>query len=809
MKLNYISFKNNSSLIEQLKNNSLAKSTAPALNTENSVKQEKQNNNRNYCLYSIGLASVALGLLAVYKRKNIAKFFQSFSGNSAEKTLLKERNIANKSTITQVGEQIEKDLQETVQQTKQAETLSEKITETVEKNIEVDWKSIFEDNDFVKTITTDNAKEAPKQVFASNLCSVLGAKTQEFKLLGNAWTPKGMEIRVFGALKSLEDDASLYQEISKNFAADAYISNRNVLKSCRLDKNNNIVRFDFTETLGYKADGERNYFGRVVEELSDFFNPEKYPENAKIYANMTREDLIKSLEKIVNTDSKNLQSYSVTSVLTNQGELAEQKLMDILLGRKNFVAEFLAQAKSTQQENLDMKTYTELLKINTIKNLIKNTNEYSVIKDLQHSIGNIKDEQISNELKSLIESRVAELTCDSANNISMYGVEKILEKYVDGFKFSESEAAELKEIYGSYAGTIMRAIADGLDSSRLKEITQIINMNEGKYLDFWKNNPEKMVMYINSQTTTANQLEKFSPNAWDFVIKNFKLLCERDFNKDAIDAITSYSGFSGYDQINGILRSNYKIDDVVKKITNSVFKCFDGKTNLKNEITPLNFIVKRLYIGKDMEQKKQNSEFMRDKLKEISDLLADKNSVAYEEQLINLLKELQCFINKIAKENGYYDKIDVLKNYATVSSKEDSGLILNRTETILGLDTLQYKGESIAALMGKFRGNSFVKDEIADYLTNTQPLLYQPGFLSTSISPYKTLDGNVKWRLKLGENVRYNYISDIDHIFGNASDGTEAEVLINPGHVIKITKALNWRDELRLFGEILPPDVSV
>ena len=59
-------------------------------------------------------------------------------------------------------------------------------------------------------------------------------------------------------------------------------------------------------------------------------------------------------------------------------------------------------------------------------------------------------------------------------------------------------------------------------------------------------------------------------------------------------------------------------------------------------------------------------------------------------------------------------------------------------------------------------------------------------------------------KLKLGENVKYNYISDIDHILGNTGESTEAEVLINPGHFIKISDIKKAGNKLYLYGEILP-----
>ena len=813
MKTRQLSFKNNPSLLERL--NSATKTLPAASNMPVSKREQSphavNNSKRKYAAYTFGALVLGGVSFAAFKGKNLAglfeNFFKNLFKNSAEKYRLKEKNATFPKAASELDKQIEVTLKETQEQALYVKKLTEEVLTAAKKEIEVNWKTAFENNDFVNAITTDNAYEAQRQVIATRLYSVLNIRTHDFKLLGSSRNPHGMYIQVFGSLKNTGEDVSCCKKISEDFAADAFAANRDVLNSCRLDKYNNIVRFDLTETLGYKKDGEKNYFGTVVEELSDFFDPEKFPENAKLYADFTRDDLIKSLEKFTKIGNKELKSYSVTDAMTDCGEFCEKQLCDIFLRRKNFISEFLAQAKNTPQNNEDMKTYTQHLKINTIKNLIKKSNDYATINDLRQSIyntDNIHDPQTVKELKTLVDNKIHELSSTVDGKLSMFNVERLLQKYTRGNGLDEKENAKLNEKYGSYAGHIKRAINSAIDSAQIKEITQIVNMNDGKYIEFWENNPEKMALYINSQTTTAGQLKNFSPESWDFVIKNFKQLCENVFDKEAIDAAVYYAGMSGYDRINGILRCNYKADKLIKKLATEPFDSEAGMINFKNELEPLKYIINRLYIGKDFEQQCQNKQFALNLLDNILTMPDTPNNTAYKEQISDSLNKLKDFVNKIASECGLDKKIEALKNHASVSSKEDSRLILNRTESIFGLDSLEYNEETAASFLNRFNDNPFMKRKFVVYLNETQPVVYQPGFISTSIAPYKTLDGNVKWTLSLGENVKYNYINDIDHIFGNAGDGTEAEVLINPGHFIKITNAVNLGNELRLFGEILP-----
>lgn len=813
MKTRQLSFKNNPSLLERL--NSATK-TMPAASNVPVSKQEQRppavnNSKRKYAAYTFGALVLGGVSFAAFKGKKLAglfeNFFKNLFKNSAEKYRLKEKSTISPKNVSDTDKQIEATLKEVQEQALYVKNLTKEVLAAAKKEIEVNWKTAFENNDFVNAITTDNAYEAQRQVIAARLYSVLNIRTHDFKLLGSSRNPHGMYIQVFGSLKNTGEDVSCCKKISEDFAADAFAANRDVLNSCRLDKYNNIVRFDLTETLGYKKDGEKNYFGTVVEELSDFFDPEKFPENAKLYADFTRDDLIKSLEKFTKIGNKELKSYSVTDAMTDCGEFCEKQLCDIFLRRKNFISEFLAQAKNTPQNNEDMKTYTQHLKINTIKNLIKKSNDYATINDLRQSIyntDNIHDLQTVKELKTLVDNKIHELSSTVDGELSMFNVERLLQKYTRGNGLDEKENAKLNEKYGSYAGHIKRAINSAIDSAQIKEITQIVNMNDGKYIEFWENNPEKMALYINSQTTTAGQLKNFSPESWDFVIKNFKQLCENVFDKEAIDAAVYYAGMSGYDRINGILRCNYKADKLIKKLATEPFDSEAGMINFKNELEPLKYIINRLYIGKDFEQQCQNKQFALNLLDNILTMPDTPNNTAYKEQISDSLNKLKDFVNKIASECGLDKKIEALKNHASVSSKEDSRLILNRTESIFGLDSLEYNEETAASFLNRYSDNPVMKRKFVAYLNEAQPVVYQPGFISTSIAPYKTLDGNVKWTLTPGENVKYNYINDIDHIFGNAGDGTEAEVLINPGHFIKITNAVNLGNELRLFGEILP-----
>ena len=808
MKITHITFKSSPTLVEQLKNNVDNRQNIHKSEPHVIAKKSQSKNGfkkRKYAVYAAGTIVAAGGVFAFVKRKNIFEFFKKlFNLRSGYTTqALKPDNIDTSHDLTPIGKQIEKNLQEVREKAQILKDLQAKSAQQAENSVpQTNLATAFENNEVIKKVVIKDPVKSPQHIFVSRVYEKLKTNVQEFK--STDYTEASvMEVEVAGALKNIGEDESLYKTISLDFGADALVANRDILKSCRIDKDKRILRFDLSQTLGSKADKTKEYFGTVVEELSDFFNAEKYPDNAKVYSLMLRDDLIKSLQKITANPKSDFNSYSLISGLSKTGDTSAVGYRDILRRRRNFLTEFLNQLQNTPQNELSMAEYTRLVKINTIKAFIDKAESLALIKDLQQSIKNIDDANLSQELQTLLDKKISALTSDHGLKITQYMTDLIFEKYKNGYPLTDVERNTLKEKYGSYAGRIEYALKQNLDDIKLFKIFKIMSQNNGKYFDFWKNNPDKMILYINSKAVSDGQLYKFGDKEWDFVIKNFKTFCERDFDKKTIDALLSYSGLSGYDQINGYLRSNYKIDSLLEKLNNINKFGIQDALSLKEEIFPLKFIVSRFYMGKGFEECGQNSKVMNGIINDILNILESKNAPAEKEKIVDSLKNLKAFINKIAQENGYVKKIELIENYATTSAKEDKSIVLKRIETDMGLDTLRYNGESLATYLSN-RNLDSLPQRVLDYLNETKPVIYQPGFLSTSISPYETLAGNVKMKLKLGANVKYNYISDIDHILGNTGESTEAEVLINPGHFIKISDIKKAGNKLYLYGEILP-----
>lgn len=206
-------------------------------------------------------------------------------------------------------------------------------------------------------------------------------------------------------------------------------------------------------------------------------------------------------------------------------------------------------------------------------------------------------------------------------------------------------------------------------------------------------------------------------------------------------------------------------------------------------------------MGKTLEDKRSNFEVISNKISNLDPCL--KNGANTEEFKVELTK-LKEFINKIFTENGYNKQISDMEAIAVHSTPETQTLKLVRNETSDCFEQFMLGNEKLSELMLKVMENPELKSKILDYFNKSQPALYCPSFISTSIFPYETLAGNVKWYLRLGKDVKYAYISDLTHLFHHRSSDTEAELLVFPGHKINI-KSADYRDsKWRIKGEIVP-----
>jgi len=784
MPIQKVSFQNNLIAKQTQQQQNVTVSPVAAKSIEDTVEiatKKKENKALKYTLIGIGaLLSVAM----IIKRKNIAAFFKKSSGSIEKPTIMPKEPLPIKPPITE---------------TPITETPPEIITEPSL----IKPKYVIDELRGIVTKTVED-EQAQKEVYASKIYELIGVKTSETKFIGgdmNYIKPTGIESKFIDGLKDLSDEElSSHPDICKAFGPDIFLANKNILKSCKLDKNNNLIRVDLSNTLGLDSDGSQHHFGVVVDELSDFLNPEKHPQNSKIYSALTRENLISSLEKICSVTSKDI-SYKHSLTLNESSNILNRtKYYDTLVARKKFLKTALEIAKTTEQDTLSIFEYLEKIKNKATINIIEEAKHYNTLKNIEHSIDNIEDKQNKEMLSSLLEKRIKYLTTENKkpNEISEFEVGEIFEKFTHkAHKLSDEEITKIKEQYGIFAPNY---IQKPLSTKDIKNITTIINKNNGKYLEFWKKNPEKMLMYVKANEKIGEQLAAYDDAAWDTVIGAYKSFCENPDLK-LMEALSDYGGFGKYDNINASLRFNGEIDEILKSLERKVnIETINLNLSRMNHFTDKMYVRNGLHGGgeetKDLISKKLNS--LIEKVKEGNE--TDINFIK------NELQDLKKQMNSLASEAKFTNTINTITQRPIISNDIEANLKLGRNETSDCFSSLLMDGENLAKLMVDARENPELQDKIIKYFGNQNPSLIQPGFLSTSISPYSSLSGNIKWDLKLGKNVKYSYVSDLACISGRDSGNGEAEILIHPGHKIKILNAKFENLKWKLTGIILPTE---
>ncbi|MEI3254755.1 MAG: hypothetical protein V8R83_05555 [Candidatus Gastranaerophilaceae bacterium] len=593
-------------------------------------------------------------------------------------------------------------------------------------------QKIIEIGSFEKYYLKLDGEKSRKEVCASKLYELLDVKVAKMDLLGDFYETKGVKSAFIENLQRIKpENTAAIKEISQNFGADVLLSNKNILNSCRIDEKNNVIRVNLIDTLGVRRDGTPEYFGAVVNEVAEFFNPRIYPENASVYSSMTREDLIKTLKKVtsikISDDTKGLQ------VLRSNAEVLNSlKYKDELHSRISFLRKVVNIAEKIEQGSMPIAEYAEKIKNEAIKETISSANHFSTLKNIEYSIGRIENKEVQAELTNLLKQRIKTLTSQENKKMTQYEIGELLEKYIaHPYEPTSEERDNLVSKFGKdYANQYLARLKTTINYDKINNLMRVINKNDGKYVDFWRNNPDKMAVYINSKTVSANQLMNFDDTAWDVVIGQFKTLFERPINKDILDSINLYSGLSGYDQINGMLRFNYQAQRILDSINEKALPVDSEITRLKTEINSLKQITCRLYMGKTLEDKRSNFEVISNKISNLDPCL--KNGANTEEFKVELTK-LKEFINKIFTENGYNKQISDMEAIAVHSTPETQTLKLVRNETSDCFEQFMLGNEKLSELMLKVMENPSLRVKFLIILTNHNPHfivhhLFQPQY---------------------------------------------------------------------------------
>ena len=195
---------------------------------------------------------------------------------------------------------------------------------------------------------TGNGQQNITEHVSSQLYRAAGIDTPEMNLVAgpgfdntisveNCW----IKSKAIAELQPIHTNTKAAYE---GFAVDAWLANWDAVCSGNtLIKNGTAVRVDFGGTLNFRARGANKKFGNEVPELSTLLDPNINPESASVFRDMTKDDLIKSLERVQSVTNDDIQQiYQTVKTYMNP------EIFTTIQNRKTYLSYILNEAKKME-----------------------------------------------------------------------------------------------------------------------------------------------------------------------------------------------------------------------------------------------------------------------------------------------------------------------------------------------------------------------------------------------------------------------------------------------------------------------------
>ena len=323
---------------------------------------------------------------------------------------------------------------------------------------------------------------------------------------------------------------------------------------------------------------------------------------------------------------------------------------------------------------------------------------------------------------------------------------------------------------------------------KINLMTDIANKNNGKHLNFWHSHPEILLAYINSNQFAPYQINNFSDKTWDIMITSLEKVFNSSNAEKNILAILRYSNNNAYRAINTMLRLKPIFKNYKKESSE-----LSHKTLTQYYENIYNILNNEMSIISD---NNKEEEFIKDSIKNILKYLKnDDNDIQVSTTF--LTKILDSSIKKIEQfwnDKNFEDTVETLKKLMFKVNDCGDEVHLLRTCQLKELDGLKINGIELHKNLTK----DDLTPDIINKINKNMSTVTQKSFLSTSIYPHIYMDQPVNFSLTLDNNVECLYLSDIISIINNCH--TEAELLVHPNSLIKISSAEKKKDKLYIKG---------
>lgn len=389
--------------------------------------------------------------------------------------------------------------------------------------------------------------QSKTEVLASKLYRKAGLDVPELTLYTDANGNVGLLSKY---IPNLTPVSTPKQGLAKGFGMDALLANWDAVCSNNAVTNGtDIYRIDVGGTFDFRAQGGKKAYTSIVDEVTTLIDPKYNQVSSNLFSSMTRSDLIDSLQRVAD-----LSDNDIIQILQEQGMT---KYQDVLLKRKQFLVDLLAEVKKMPDDGADMLTLLTKAKTKTYETSISRATSIKDLADIQTSISKVTDPDQKKVLQQLLDAKKAEVNAATFVPISGEVDEATFENLLMNagvikdswgnyiFKISQEYQDAIIDKYGPSTGSkIINKMQTALTKTNIDKMRQLMNVADGKYAGYFANDMLELLAFyqVISQGSVLHHIDEITPGQWDAIMNTTKYKVP----VDTLESLLSYKATSGY-----------------------------------------------------------------------------------------------------------------------------------------------------------------------------------------------------------------------------------------------------------------------
>ena len=370
-------------------------------------------------------------------------------------------------------------------------------------------------------------KQSQVEAAAAKIYALAGENTPDMTLFKDEYGRTGLLSKYLPLTKMIEEpDYKIYSGLG----IDILTENWDALYVGNLfNLDNKAYRSDLGGSFDFRAqyNNGNKPFTKIPDEITTMFSPIMNYSASEMLSEISKQDIVKSFETAVN-----LKDEDIIKILEETG-ISEYK--ETILTRKAFLKDFLEIYKNSPEQKNNIYDDLYAAKVKTLDLWIDKAQTKEDLLPVIESVKRIENRETERILseKAADKLRILNNPETPARPVTVEELKEILlnagckEKRLLGdktyykYRLSQDFMENIGVINHSSALKIKENIQKEIYPEEINDICTLMNANNGKYINFWKNNiPLLLLMYQNLKGCAyiLDKNTKFPDSAWDYII---------------------------------------------------------------------------------------------------------------------------------------------------------------------------------------------------------------------------------------------------------------------------------------------------